>query len=204
MMYHEKTQAGSCAAGVAFAGGAGGGGAAAAAGQVAAEQRTAAPPGRQRCAGRCAVLRRRGAYPESVDYLSRTTACISIINATSSVIRPFASNVMPDAGAGKVSESGGCGLGVVSALKICARAAALALYLVCWAPCWCWPVGGRLYGALSDKPRRQRCPPRQPYVAARLRAADAAGAVRVEGRPEGDALVLDDGGGYENAPRLPL
>lgn len=73
-----------------------------------------------------------------------------------------------------------------------APAAALALYLVLLGTVLVLAgVGGRLYGVLSDSRASLT------YVAARLRAADAAGAVRVEGRPEGDALVLDDGSGYE-------
>lgn len=77
-----------------------------------------------------------------------------------------------------------------------APAAALALYLVLLGTVLVLAgVGGRLYGVLSDSraandARRASLT----YVAARLRAA---GAVRVEGRPEGDALVLDDGSGYE-------
>lgn len=80
-----------------------------------------------------------------------------------------------------------------------APAAALALYLVLLGTVLVLAgVGGRLYGVLSDSraandARRASLT----YVAARLRAADAAGTVRVEGRPEGDALVLDDGSGYE-------
>ena len=76
-----------------------------------------------------------------------------------------------------------------------APAAALALYLVLLGTVLVLAgVGGRLYGVLSDSraandARRASLT----YVAARLRAADAAGAVRVESRPEGDALVLDDG-----------
>lgn len=79
-----------------------------------------------------------------------------------------------------------------------APAAALALYLVLLGTVLVLAgVGGRLYGVLSDSraandARRASLT----YVAARLRAADAAGAVRVEGRPGGDALVLDDGSGY--------
>lgn len=80
-----------------------------------------------------------------------------------------------------------------------APAAALALYLVLLGTVLVLAgVGGRLYGVLSgsraaNDARRASLT----YVAARLRAADAAGAVRVEDRPEGDALVLDDGSGYE-------
>ena len=76
-----------------------------------------------------------------------------------------------------------------------APAAALALYLVLLGTVLVLAgVGGRLYGVLSgsraaNDARRASLT----YVAARLRAADAAGAVRVESRPEGDALVLDDG-----------
>lgn len=79
-----------------------------------------------------------------------------------------------------------------------APAAALALYLVLLGTVLVLAgVGGRLYGVLSDSravndARRASLT----YVAARLRAADAAGAVRVESRPGGDALVLDDGSGY--------
>lgn len=80
-----------------------------------------------------------------------------------------------------------------------APAAALALYLVLLGTVLVLAgVGGRLYGVLSDSraandARRASLT----YVAARLRAAAAAGAVRVESRPGGDALVLDDGSGYE-------
>ena len=69
-----------------------------------------------------------------------------------------------------------------------APAAALALYLVLLGTVLVLAgVGGRLYGVLSDSraandARRASLT----YVAARLRAADAAGAVR----------VLDDGSGY--------
>ena len=79
-----------------------------------------------------------------------------------------------------------------------APAAALALYLVLLGTVLVLAgVGGRLYGVLSDSraandARRASLT----YAAARLRAPDAAGAVRVESRPGGDALVLDDGSGY--------
>lgn len=77
-------------------------------------------------------------------------------------------------------------------------AAALALYLVLLGTVLALAaVGGRLYGVLSDSravndARRASLT----YVTARLRAADTAGAVRIEQGPEGDALVLDDGSGY--------
>ncbi|WP_455500823.1 DUF4860 domain-containing protein [Gemmiger sp.] len=80
-----------------------------------------------------------------------------------------------------------------------APAAALALYLVLLGTVLTLAaVGGRLYGLLSDSraandARRASLT----YVTARLRAADSADAVRVESRPEGDVLVLDDGSGYE-------
>lgn len=80
-----------------------------------------------------------------------------------------------------------------------APAAALALYLVLLGTVLALAaVGGRLYGVLSDSraandARRASLT----YVTARLRAADAAGAVRIENGPRGDALVLADGSGYE-------
>lgn len=79
-----------------------------------------------------------------------------------------------------------------------APAAALALYLVLLGTVLALAgVGGRLYGVLSDSraandARRASLT----YVAARLRAADAAGAVHLENGPYGDVLVLDDGSGY--------
>ncbi len=77
-------------------------------------------------------------------------------------------------------------------------AAALALYLVLLCTVLALAaVGGRLYGVLSDsRAANDASRASLTYVTARLRAADAAGAVRVETRPEGDVLVLDDGSGY--------
>ena len=80
-----------------------------------------------------------------------------------------------------------------------APTAALALYLVLLGTVLALAaVGGRLYGILSDSraandARRASLT----YVTARLRAADAAGAVRIEQGPNSDALVLTDGSGYE-------